>query len=207
MMMHDSEKIILFDLGGVIINWHMEWMKEEISKRYGIPLQKVRDAFASHLPLLDTGKADERTFWRHVGRTTNNSSLQNVSNSLWTDIFKEQAKPDEDVLELVKTLKSQDMPLGVLSNIEYGTHQILEGWGVLDDFDYKFMSYMIGYSKPDKRIYDFVIHKLLHIPKENMLFIDDRPENVDASKKAGIDAILFRSGKNLKSELIDRGII
>ncbi|NIP62186.1 MAG: HAD-IA family hydrolase [Nitrosopumilaceae archaeon] len=201
-----QQRFVLFDLGGVVINWHMEWMKEEVSRLYGIPLQSVREAFSKHLSMLDTGSVNEHTFWRLVGKSTNNVKLQNVSNSLWTDIFQRQAKPDQDVLDIVKDLKKQNTNLGILSNIEYGTHQILEGWGILDDFDYKFLSYMIGYSKPDPLVYQHVLQNL-QIPKERLLFIDDRQENVDASIKAGIDAILFDSGKKLKEQLVEKDVI
>lgn len=202
----NQQKFVLFDLGGVVINWHMEWMKEEVSKMYGIPLHSVREAFSKHLSLLDTGTIEEHAFWKLVGESTNTAKLQNISNSLWTDIFQRQAKPDTDVLDIIKQLKEAKTQLGVLSNIEYGTHQILEGWGVLDHFDHKFLSYQIGYSKPDRRIYEHVLQNL-PTPKEDMLFIDDRQENVDASIRSGIDAILFDSGKRLRDQLEKRGVI
>ncbi len=55
-------------------------------------------------------------------------------------------------------------------------------------------------EKPDAKIYEYLL-KEIKLPAQNVVFIDDRLENVDAAKQVGIDAILFASQKQLQKEL------
>ena len=62
------------------------------------------------------------------------------------------------------------------------------------------MSYQIGFSKPDPRIYEHVIEKLSFEPNQT-IFIDDKKSNIDAAKRSGINAIRFTDFLLLKNSL------
>lgn len=55
---------------------------------------------------------------------------------------------------------------------------------------HRFASYEIGLLKPDTAIYEFV-RSSLNAEFAELVFIDDKAENVDAATKLGIHAILF----------------
>jgi putative hydrolase of the HAD superfamily len=59
--------------------------------------------------------------------------------------------------------------------------------------------------KPDPRIFRLAIEKAGVAP-EKIFFADDRIENVEGARLAGIEAIQFKSEKQLRQELNDRGI-
>ena len=56
-----------------------------------------------------------------------------------------------------------------------------------DCYDEFYKSYEIGHNKPDKEIYEYVINDLGVNPSD-IVFFDDRMENVEGAKELEIDA-------------------
>ena len=194
---------ILFDIGGVLVNWHMSWITSEVSKRFEIKEETMIESFGHYLPELDCGKINEKTFWKKIANKTNSKSLAQTSESLWNTYFRKNAKINHDVVSLASQL--EDYSLGIISNIEETTHQIVREWHVLDNFEHQFLSYQIGYAKPDLRIYEHVIDSLPFEGQE-IVFIDDRPSNVDSAQKCGINSIYFTNYPKLRKALHDLDI-
>ena len=194
-------KCILFDIGGVLVDWHMSWITSEISKRFKINETLIEDTFSKYLQELDSGNINEQIFWNKIANDVNSLSLQENTESLWATYFRKKAKLNFDVINLAKNLKNS-YSMGIISNIEAVTHKIVDDWKVLDNFEHRFMSYQIGFSKPDFRIYEYVIKKLPFEPNQ-MIFIDDKKSNVEAAEKSGINAVYFTNFLNLIQSLSD----
>ncbi len=197
-------KCVLFDIGGVLVNWHMSWITSEISQRFGIEEENVTKSFGKHLQELDCGKINEKTFWEKISDDTNSEQLAQTAESLWNTYFTKNAKINYDVLTLAKQLQ-KSYTLGIISNIEEITHKIVHDWKVLDDFKYHFMSYQIGFSKPDSRIYEHTLNSLPYDSRE-IIFIDDKPPNIESAQKSGIHAIHFTNHAKLRESLKNLGI-
>ena len=62
-----------------------------------------------------------------------------------------------------------------------------------------------GVAKPDPRIFEVVRartgHELAHL-----LFVDDKPANVEAAAEAGMDALVFTDADRLRRDLRERGL-
>ena len=198
-------KCILFDIGGVLVDWHMSWIISEISKRFQLSENLVGEAFSTHLHLLDTGKIDEKIFWEKIANNLDSISLKENTESLWNTYFRQKAKPNRDIIHLAEAISKRSYKMGIISNIEKITHKVVDDWKVLDCFEYKFMSYQIGLSKPDIRIYDYVIKRIPFEPTQ-IIFIDDKISNVTAAKVSGINAIHFTNFISLKKSLCDYDI-
>ena len=59
--------------------------------------------------------------------------------------------------------------------------------------------------KPDKEIFNLTLKKLKLNPQQ-VLFIDDKIENIQGAKKLGIPSILFKNNKDLIEQLTKRGV-
>ena len=70
------------------------------------------------------------------------------------------------------------------------------GW--FSYFSRVFLSFDIGYLKPDKRAYLAVLREL---GAPEAVFIDDRNVNVDAAVSAGMNGVVYDSPSQLNSEL------
>jgi len=71
---------------------------------------------------------------------------------------------------------------------------------ILDIFDDFVLSYKIGYKKPSQAIYLYAIKKAGTSPNE-ILFIDDIYEHVQAAKLLGIKSIQYTNFDRLKIDL------
>jgi putative hydrolase of the HAD superfamily len=68
------------------------------------------------------------------------------------------------------------------------------------------VSAKVKMMKPEKDIYLYLLNKYKLIPEETM-FIDDRPENIEACEKVGMSGILFVSSDQLKQDFVKKGIV
>ncbi|MDH3501931.1 MAG: HAD family phosphatase [Nitrosopumilus sp.] len=198
-------RCVLFDIGGVLVDWHMSWITSEISKQFEINEDIVTNAFSKHLHDLDSGKINEKIFWQKIAHDTNSIPLKENTESLWDIYFRKRAKLNHDVINLAKTIKEKSYTIGIISNIEKITHKVVDDWKVLTIFENKFLSYQIGFSKPDPRIYEYVIEKL-PFDSNQMLFVDDKESNIDAAKSSGMNAIHFTNCSELEKSLFSYGI-
>ena len=80
-------KCILFDIGGVLVDWHMSWITSEISKRFDIKEDLIVNSFDKHLPKLDSGKIDESDFWQNVAVDTESDLLKKYSRIVLGHLF------------------------------------------------------------------------------------------------------------------------
>jgi putative hydrolase of the HAD superfamily len=78
----------------------------------------------------------------------------------------------------------------VVSNFDSRLRSILEGLGAASWFDGIFISSAVGYAKPDRRIFDFVI-KSRQLVATNVLHVGDSVTNdIGGATNAGVKAIL-----------------
>ena len=89
--------------------------------------------------------------------------------------------------QLMSELRAQGIEIGLLSNITPDLEDIVPD---IVDKDKCFLSYEMGLIKPDPEIYKLVIQKLKAQPQE-ILFIDDKPQNIEAAQELGINGIVF----------------
>ena len=104
-------------------------------------------------------------------------------------------------MEWIESLKARGMKLYVLSNFGNVAFDInSQVYEFLPLMDGKVISYELGITKPDRRIYEALYQKYDIDPKQ-AVFIDDRRENVDGAIAAGMKGILFESYEQAKEEL------
>lgn len=103
------------------------------------------------------------------------------------------------IVELISNLRSQQIPVGCLSNTENYFYPYLQK-NILSYFDYQILSWQAGCRKPDAKIYQEIFKHGKFLPSE-IVFIDDTPINVVAAKKLGFHGILFKNITQLKHDL------
>jgi putative hydrolase of the HAD superfamily len=115
----------------------------------------------------------------------------------------------DDVIEVVRVLRQTGMPCHIASNQQAGrAKHMSERLGYKALFVEEFYSCRVGFAKPDGAYFTRVL-ELLDLPSQCVLFIDDRVENVDAAKKAGLAAIVYNgeSGAEvLRAILSEHGV-
>ncbi len=76
----------------------------------------------------------------------------------------------------------------------------------LRELPHHFLSFELGCRKPGARIYELCLARLA-LPAERVLFIDDRSENVEGARAAGMKAVRFEGCGGLVEALDRMGVV
>ena len=178
------QNVILFDLGGVIINWNDDWLYDEITSQLNQPFEKIKSKYNANLCNLFESKINESEFWDLVLGSDNI-----IDDKIISKTFLKKSSINYDFLNFAKSLKTNGQSIGILSNLTPETSTCIQK-NLLEDFDYHFYSNSIKLSKPNPEIYQYVCEQ---INSQKILFVDDKQENLDAAKVFGMETLLFTS--------------
>ena len=197
---------VLFDLGGVIVNWHNSWLIQDVSDEFQLQKEKLSKEYYKNLPKIATGKINEKELWNIIGKELKSKKLMNLNESLLDRIFQKHCSLNNSMINLSKELSQKGITVGILSNTEPASYSAIEKLTSLDHFEYKFLSYNIGYLKPNQEIYRHVINNIPFL-KEELFFIDDLKTNVESARVEGIDSVQYTDYNELLKECQIRNII
>jgi len=202
----DNISCVLFDLGGVIVNWHNSWLIQDVSDEFQLQKEKLSKAFYKNLPKIATGKINEKELWYIIGKELESKKLMNLNESLLDKIFQKYCSLNNSIINFSKELSEKGISVGILSNTEPASYSAIQKLTSLDHFEYKFLSYNIGHLKPNPEIYRHVIDNV-QFPKQELFFIDDLKSNVESARSEGIDSVQYTSYNELLKECQIRNII
>jgi putative hydrolase of the HAD superfamily len=120
-----------------------------------------------------------------------------------TDLWSQLNPP---MLEWAQRLQRAGIRTGILSNIgDAMSAGLLAKHAWLGAFTHLTWSHSLNLAKPEAAIY---LHAAegLHTPPENILFIDDRPENIQAALAIGMQAIQYTTHNAFEQEMQARNL-
>ena len=197
---------IIFDLGGVVFPWDFARIIDDVLNNVEKRNLIIEKLF-HHKDWVEFDRGTislEDVIERGAKRTKINSdeielALNNIPNSL---------SVDNKTIEIIQKLKNTGKhKLFVLSNMptEF-TNFILEKFSFWNLFDGVVFSSRIKMVKPDLEIYNYLISKYSINPND-MIFIDDRKENLIPAASLGIKTIEFTSASMCAEKLKDYGVL
>ena len=193
------EKInaVIFDWGGVLIDDPAPALFKYCANAFGVRVEQYVAAFDICINDFQTGAVTEKQFWMNMTKRLN--VPMSKATSLWTEAFAQAYKPRQEMFSLASRLRQAGCKTAILSNTEMPVAELINKLKY-DTFDITVLSCLEGTAKPRKKIYDLALARL-GIPAGQTLFIDDKPENIDGAKQAGLQTILFKTIKNFKKEI------
>ncbi len=200
--MHDI-KLVIFDLGNVLINHDAEIFLKDFMQVSGKDRQSVVDIFKNaYSGKFDTGQSSARDFYNNIIKGLEvKLSFQDFKN-IYCNIFKEHSDFKPFVYQIMENFNTS-----ILSNIDELHHNyIINNWPWVLDIKDWFVSYKMGMVKPDINIYNEVLNKMGFKAQETV-FIDDREDNIQGAKKAGLNAVHFSDTENAVNELNKLGLL
>lgn len=97
-----------------------------------------------------------------------------------------------NTLETLTELKQAGFQMTIITNgFEEVQHRKLENCNLIQFFDHVICSEVVGYSKPDKRVYDFALDQSKAKREHSVMIGDDLKADVLGSEAAGLTGILF----------------
>ena len=107
---------------------------------------------------------------------------------------------NNDLVEIIKALKSKGYKIALLSNYGLELRDKLKKDGIYDLFDTIIVSAEVGCQKPDPEIFEILFTNLGMKPKE-VVFVDDTPKSLENSDSIGYFPILYKDNESFKAEL------
>lgn len=197
---------IIFDLGGVLIDWNPRYVYRHIFDD-----EEKTDWFIGN---ICTNEWNEK---QDAGRSLKEATDELVANypeyekeirayyGRWEEMLGGAIQP---TVEIFRSLKDTGKyTFYALTNWSAETFPVaLERYDFLKWFDGIVMSGEEKTRKPFPEIYELLLNRF-NIDPSQALFIDDSLRNIEGAEAAGIATIHFHSPQQLLKELISRDII
>ncbi|KAJ5672846.1 hypothetical protein N7507_001973 [Penicillium longicatenatum] len=190
-----SYKAIIFDMGDVLFRW-----EPRLSTK--IPTDTLRTIAHSELwyQYEQGGISSDQCYQRL-------SEMYGFSCEEIASTFRQSTgclKPDPAMTDFLHELKGRQLPIYMMTNIPRLDFDQLRSvdyaWGLIDEI---FASGYLGMRKPDGRFYEHVLAKI-GVAASEVIFVDDREENVEAAQRLGMTGFLFSfsSAQDIRREMM-----
>ena len=194
-------KAILFDLGEVVLtnDWHYDCPEKfsEYSKYFGITYDDMERGWNEAWPKYELGVISENKFWEIFLKIARARNIDiDKAKLLWRKYF--SSKPE--MFPLLAKLK-ENYKLVVLSATgkEWLNFKIRK-YNLDKYFSDYITTFNTGLKKTDENIY-YLAAKKLDVKLQECLFIDDSDKVIQTANSIGMKTILFKSPKQLNSQL------
>lgn len=199
-----TPEAVIFDIGNVLIEWQPErFFDAEI----GIEnRQALFDAVDLHSmnDRVDSGE----NFSAVLAQTAAVHPEWKAELAIWHDRWLDIASPAIDhSVRLMEALQKCGVPVYSLTNFGIETYALAAArYAFLRAFDRDFISGHMGVTKPDPRIYQ-MLEEGSGLAGDQLLFTDDRAENIAAAAARGWQTHLFKEPQGWAERLIAAGLL
>ena len=204
--MKTTVKTIIFDFGGVLIDWD----PRNLYRSYFPEEPQALEDFLNEVDFYTWNAAQDkgRSFADGVAELSakfpHRAHLIEVYAKNWKESITGEIK---GTVEILHTLKAKNYPLYGLSNWSAETFPLIEDeYPFFELFDEIVLSGEVKLNKPEPEIYLMLLSKIEYAAEE-CLFIDDSQANVDAAKSLGFQAIPFETPEILERDLKEYGLL
>lgn len=205
--MNSPEQIkgVVFDLGGVVIDWNPMYL---YSKVFDGDITKAANFLQTICTNAWNGEQD-------AGRGLIQATEERIAlfpeweqeirayYGRWIEMI---GGPMPGTLELMRDLQAAGYRLFALSNWASETFgRVRYSFPALAMFEHIVLSGEYGMIKPDPRFYKIALD-CFGMDPASLIFTDDSPVNVEGAIRCGLPAVLFTGADQLRADLIARGV-
>jgi putative hydrolase of the HAD superfamily len=198
-------KIIAFDLGKVLVDFDYSIAGRKIAAQSKLSSDEVK-RFLDHSPLLvryETGLISTTEFFAEVRRATGFAGSLEAFGGFFADIFLEIP----DMIRLHAEFRERKIPTYIFSNTnDLAIGHVRRNFPFFQNFDGYIFSYEVRAMKPDAPIYE-ALEQLSGRRGAEILYLDDRRENVEAGARRGWQAILHETPEETRAALANLKLI
>jgi len=180
--------VVVFDLGKVLVDFDYSIAARKIASRGKMLAEKIHE-FIALSPLLfkyETGLITREQFFSAVCQATGYRGDIEEFGGFFADIF----TPITPMVALQESLRKGQIPTYIFSNTnDLAITHIRQNFPFFSNFDGYILSYEVGSMKPDTKVYE-ALEKMAGKRGPDILYLDDRLENVEAGAARGWQVIL-----------------
>jgi 2-haloacid dehalogenase len=195
---------VIYDIGNVLIEWNPErYYDARIGRDARLRMFAEADPHAMN-ELIDAGGLFRETIYDWAAQ----HPAWQTEIRWWYDHWIEMAAPRiEGSITLLRRLRAKGVPVFALTN--FGIHSFeyaLTQYDILHEFDHAYVSGRMGVTKPSPRIYAMVEDHSGIAPRD-LLFTDDRADNIAAADARGWKTHLFTGPEAWAARLVAEGLL
>jgi len=196
-------KLLVFDMGHVFVDFVWSEVCQGFCDRANMKAEQFKEVLAYVGSLgYEAGQIDTVGFVKALNEKLSLSLTVEEFDEIWNFGFHE----NQEMAALLQEL-GKSYPLYLLSNTNESHYGFLQRTFKVDrHFKELILSHEVGFTKPDRRIYEEVL-KRSGLAANEHLFVDDLERNVRAAQELGIRTIRFISVTDLKEKLAEMGVI
>lgn len=206
-MSYKTIEAIIFDLGGVLIDWNPEYVYLDVFNGDREQMKWFFDTICTNdwNENQDAGYPLAKATEERVALFPQHEELIRMFYGRWEEMLGESI--DETVTILKQLIDSKKYKVVALTNWSNETFPVaLNKFDFLRWFEGIIVSGEEKTRKPFNDIYELTLNRF-HIKADNSLFIDDNLRNVRAAQSLGINSIHFKTPILLKEQLKDYNIV
>ena len=199
----NSIQAVVFDYGGVLCHPPATSKIDCLALLFGMPRDKFWRMYGRLRGPYDRGQIDAREYWQRMAQCAGVILTEAQYAALQTADLEMWSAYNESMVALAAQLKEAGVKTGILSNMLADMLVKLRSevdW--LPLFDVQVYSCDLGLVKPDEAIYARLVEEM-GIEASRTLFVDDLPANVEAARRAGLQAVVFESETQLRAQLAE----
>jgi putative hydrolase of the HAD superfamily len=181
---------VLFDYGGVLSHYQSESDLALLARAAGADVPALMDRYWEWRHAYDLAELDAAEYWRRIGRALGRSyskadvaGLSRLDSASWLRL-------QTGTAALVEDLAAAGLPLALLSNAPGDVAGAVSRLPVAARFRHLIFSCELKAAKPDPACFGAAL-ATLGAAAEDVIFIDDRPENVAAAAALGMRSLRF----------------
>ena len=193
------KKAIVFDFGGVLIDWSPYHLYRKI-----LPSEDAVREFLEEIKFnefnkkLDAGYPFSKMKEELLVKYPLHQELLRAFFERWMECTGDAIDPTVNILLEVK---AAGYPVYGLSNWSQETFpRLRHRYPFLPKLDDYLLSGMVGVAKPDEEIFHIFLQRIGR-RAEDYIFIDDAKANIETANRLGFGTILYQSSSQLRASL------
>jgi len=193
----------MFDYGGVVSHPPSAGELASLAGAADVSVPALEGAYWAWRRAYDLAELDAAEYWRQVGRDLRRdfsdakiSELSRLDSASWLRL-------QAGTVALIEDLAAAGLPLALLSNAPGELAEAIGALPVAAHFGHLFFSCQLKVAKPDPRCYNRALTGL-GASAQDVIFIDDRSENVAAAAALGLRSVHFTSPDTARAAVAER---
>jgi putative hydrolase of the HAD superfamily len=194
---------VMFDYGGVVSHPPTQ---QDLALLAGVAdagVAALVDAYWQWRLAYDLAELDAAGYWRQVGRSLGRgysdaeiSELTRLDRAAWLRL-------QAGTVALIEDLAAAGQPLAMLSNAPDELAEAISSLPVAAHFGHLIFSCQLKSAKPDPECYGRALARM-RAKADEVIFIDDRGENVAAAADLGMQSVHFTSAAGARAAVAER---
>ena len=196
-------RAVIFDYGNVLSAPQGAAEVEAMASMLQVPVDSFRKVYWQFRVAYDEAALDPAGYWRRVSEELSRRLGDGQIPQLIEIDSRSWAHPAPLIPEWARKIREAGLITALLSNMPTTVRDYIQACAWLPTFDQRTFSCDVKAAKPAAEIFRRCLAGLTVNPSE-ILFLDDKHENVRAAEALGIHGVVYASTQQAARDLADR---